>query len=336
MAETCEQSFDIAVVGGGGAGMMAFLRGVLNSNRCALVAGDAGTLRRARATWCPEITEAASSHGLPPPIELTSGSALKWISEQRELRDLATTIAARATRLERDRDGFIVHYSGYRETGRLRARYVIVATGAVEVHPRISGSRQALLPFVERGDVLHCARCDGYLAVDRRLSVIGRDDHAMGVVAMMIERYRLADAVLLTHGATPRFSPEFSLLAEAYGIQPKTSRIVEVIGDPDARGLEGFRLEDGSKVATDRVILALGRVVFNQLVTSVGGQVDEDGRVLVSDRFETSIPGLFAVGDVAADVRMDLYSAWDQALEAADVIHHRLSHWQESRRVAGR
>ncbi len=336
MAESSEQMFDIAVVGGGGAGMMAFLRGVLNSNRSVLFAGDAGTLRRARATWCPEIAEAAASHGLPAPIALMSGSALQWISEQRELRDLATTIASRVIRLERDPDGFTLHYPGDRGSERLRARHVIVATGAIEVHPRINGSRQALLPFAERGAVLYCASCDGHLAVDHRLSVIGRDDHAMGIVALMIERYRLADVVLLTHGAELRLSPEFSVLAQAYGIQPKTARIVEVLGDPEGAGLQGFRLEDGSRVAADRVILALGRVVLNQLVTSIGGQVDEDGRVLVNDSFETSVPGLFAVGDVAADARVELYSAWDQGLEAADEINRRLTGSQQPPQVAGR
>jgi len=334
--ETSEQMFDMAVVGGGGAGTMAFLRGVLNSNRSVLFAGDASTLRRARATWCPEITEVAASHGLPAPIELTSGSALQWISEQRELRERATTIASRVTRLERDRAGFTLHYGGSRGSERVRARHVIVATGAIEVHPRINGSRQALLPFAERGEVLHCASCDGHLAVGRRLSVIGRDDHAMGVVALMVERFCLADVVLLTHGAEPRLSPEFSLLAQAYGIEPKTSRIVEVLGDPDGEGLQGFRLEDGSRVLAERVILALGRVVINQLVTSIGGQVDEDGRVIVNDRFETSIPGLFAVGDVAAEARVELYSAWDQGLEAADEINRRLGGTERSVRVAGR
>jgi thioredoxin reductase (NADPH) len=335
VAESNDQIFDIAVVGGGAAGMMAFLRGVLNTNSSVLFAGDAGTLRRARSTWCPEIAEVAASHGLPSPIELTSGSALQWISEQRELHDLATTIASRVTRLERGPDGFTLQYSAGRGNESLRARHVVVATGAIEVYPRINGSRQALLPFADRGEVLFCANCDGHLAVDHRLSVIGRDDHAMSVVALMIERYRLADVVLLTHGVEPKFSPEFSVLAEAYGVQPKTARIVEVLGDPDGDGLQGFRLEDGSKVVTDRVILALGRVVFNQLVTAVGGQVDEDGRVIVSDRFETSVPGLFAVGDVVADARVELYSAWDQGLEAADEINRRLSEVGRSLRAAG-
>ena len=98
----------------------------------------------------------------------------------------------------------------------------------------------------------------------------------------------------------------------------------EILGDPKHSGLEGYRLDDDTTVKTDRSIIALGSIVYNKLLTELGGDVAENGRVIVSERFETSVPGFFAVGDLVTGRKMQIYTGWDEAVDAADEINRRL------------
>ena len=77
--------------------------------------------------------------------------------------------------------------------------------------------------------------------------------------------------------------------------------------------------------------MALGTIVENEFVTALGGEVAPDGRVLVDGRCETSVPGMFAVGDIVAGRRGQQSSEWDEALDVADEITRRL---RASRRLA--
>ena len=67
-----ESILDIAVIGAGGAGTMAYLRGVLNGNTAALFTGDADSKRKGRATWVMDVDNIPGLHDLNRPITKTS------------------------------------------------------------------------------------------------------------------------------------------------------------------------------------------------------------------------------------------------------------------------
>jgi thioredoxin reductase (NADPH) len=319
-----ERPYDIAVVGGGGAGTMAFLRASLNLDRTVLFEGDSATRQQARATWAPELDATCRCHRDGRRMSAATGEALELLDRRLELRDVARSVPAAVSRIEL-RDGkFALLYEDRRQAAQVRARFVILATGAVDVLPRIGGSIAPISPYADRGDVLYCARCDAHRTIGHRLGVIGHDDRAVGVATLMIERYGHERVDVLTHGHSLQLSAEFAALAETYGLEFRVAPIVRVLGDPDGEGLRGYLLGDGTVVEVERTIVALGTVVHSHLFRELGGEVGPDGRVLVDRRHETSIPNLFAVGEVSAGCRVELFSAWDQAVSAADEINGRL------------
>lgn len=333
MTDTSNEPFDMAVIGAGGAGTMAFLRGVLNFDRCALFTGDADTRRKGRSTWVSHVDNIPGMHDLGHPIGNTTRTTLKWIDGQEGLRDHGTVIKGVVERIEQTDGGFACHYSLKGESHTLKARFIVLATGCMDVQPEIAGSILPILPYANRGDILYCVRCDGHMSRGEELSVIGARDSAFYLATMMADRYSHEAVSILTNGLDEHFSDEGLTLARAYGMKVQRSPIAEVLGDPRGEGLEGFILADGTRVATTCCIVSLGIIAYSKLLTDLGGEVDGDGRAMLGKSYESSVPGLFVVGDLVSGRKMQVYTAWDEAVDAADEINGRIRGERRSQRL---
>lgn len=325
MKQTSQYDQDIAVIGGGGAGIMAYLRAVLNCDRTVLFQGDADTKRRGRATWVHEVDNIPGMHELKKPILNTAKSTLNWIKKHPNLSEYGTVVNGKVDRIEPldNQAGFRLHYTEKKEARTMQVRAVILATGIMDVQPVIGGSIEPIFPYANVGHVLYCLRCDGHQTLGSELSVIGSGDKAVHIAALLQERYQHQQIKILTHGAAPDFSEDLQKLADAYGMQVFTSEITEVLGDPKV-ALEGFKLASGEVVSTNKAMIALGSIIYNALFVALpGAEVAEDGRILTNPEFETSVPGLFAIGDIVAGSKMQIYTAWEEAVIAAEAINRR-------------
>ncbi|HEY9839036.1 MAG TPA: NAD(P)/FAD-dependent oxidoreductase [Candidatus Obscuribacterales bacterium] len=322
--------YDVAVIGAGGAGTMAYLRAVLNCNRTALFQGDADTRRRGRATWVAEVDNIPGMHGIKSPITASARTTQKWVESQPQLADYSHVLAGKVTRIEPLATGFRLHYSHKKAETSLVSRFVILATGVMDVQPLIQGAIEPVFPFANRGHLLYCLRCDGHRTIGKKLAVIAHEEQGLHLARILSERYHHARVDILTHGREPVYSEAGRQLAEACNFQIHTGEIISLLGDAKT-GLTGFALADGSQVESDCAMVALGTIVYNDLLAELGAELADDGRVITSESFESSIPGIFAVGDLVAGGRMQVYTAWDEAVTAAEAIDRRL---REARRKA--
>ena len=328
--------YDMAVIGAGGAGTMAYLRGVLNGNRAALFTGDADSKRKGRATWVMEVDNIPGMHDLDRPITKTSTSTLKWLESQENLKDFGTVLKAKVTEVRREGELFVLEYASRKETASLRARHVILATGVMDVQPKIGGSIEPIFPYANRGDAIYCVRCDGHRTIGKTLGVIGRGDTAIYIASMMMDRYGHATVSILTNGPGAEFSDKARETAELYGIPILEKPISEVVGDEE-EGLQAFVLEGDQRVEMQRAIIALGIIAYNELLVSLGGEVDAVGKAQVDEHFESNVSGVFVVGDLVAGQKMQIYTAWDEAVDAADEIDRRVrARKREARRTASK
>jgi thioredoxin reductase len=127
---------------------------------------------------------------------------------------------------------------------------------------------------------------------------------------------------------------------EAYEIGFHGARVVEVLDGgekPKGASLRGFRLEDGTTVEVRFGMVALGlHRVYNDLARQLGAALDdrdagpvEERHVLVDDAgSETSVRGLFAVGDMSrrpgdAPSLKQIYTAQEYAVRAVQAIDRR-------------
>jgi len=304
---------------------MAYLRAVLNHDDTVWFLGDANSKKRSRGTWVFEVDNIPGMHGDGKPITAAASTTRKWVEAQDTLRDKSTVVRARVTSIERTADGlFELTASKKGRTEKALARYVILATGVMDVQPLIADSIEPVFPYANRGDLIYCVRCDGHRVIGKALAVIAPAQTGAGIANLMHERYGVNNVHVLTHGDREPATGETAELAERYGVSVLTAPIVDIVGDPNGDGLQGFTLADGTTVHAEKAIVALGTIVYSDLAKQLGAELADDGRVITDVSGHTSAAGLYAAGDVVAHKKMQIYTGWDEAVDAADAINRRL------------
>ena len=208
--------------------------------------------------------------------------------------------------------------------GVFYGRTVVLATGA---GPRQLGlsNEQAL---VGRG-VNYCAACDGMFYKGKTVVVVGGGNSA-AADAMLLSR--IAERVILVHRRdTLRAAKVYHRpLLEAANLQPRwNSEVVQLLTGADGK-VNGVRLRDvisgeESELACDGVFISVGRNPASELAQGKL-ELDKAGYIVADESTRTSIPGVYAVGDVrtkalrqvvtaVADGAMSVHSAEEYLAE---------------------
>jgi thioredoxin reductase (NADPH) len=175
------------------------------------------------------------------------------------------------------------------------AKTVVIATGAKAKWLGLESERQ----LMGKG-VSGCATCDAFFFRGKRVAVVGGGDTAMEEASVLA---KFADEVLLIH-RRDEFRASKIMLERAR----KNSKITfvtdtvveEILGENSVEGLriKNTRTGEEETVEVDGFFAAIGHVPATALFE---GQVemDEGGYVLQKEHTMTSVPGVFAAGDVS-------------------------------------
>jgi thioredoxin reductase (NADPH) len=290
---------DCIVIGGGPAGLTAAI--YLARFRRAVVVVDAG---ESRARLIPQ------THNYPGFAEGISGAMLLELLRGQAGAYGVSVIEAHVDKLERSHDKFNVHWSGR----PLAATTVIMATGLVDGRPPIPRLGQA----IAGGMVRYCPICDGFEASDQRIAVLGHTAQAWRE-ALFLRTYSKSVALLTLDGSTPE-KEACDQLDEA-GVQHPGARVVSI--DHDA-GLVTGTLANGDRMTFDTLYPVLGCEVRSGLATALGATCNELGCITTDPHQQTSIAGLYAIGDVVSDLHQIAVGTGHAAV-AATHVHHTLS-----------
>ncbi|MEW6638011.1 MAG: FAD-dependent oxidoreductase, partial [Actinomycetota bacterium] len=175
------------------------------------------------------------------------------------------------------------------------ARAVIVATGAKAKWLGVPGEQR----LMGRG-VSGCATCDGFFFRDKKVAVVGGGDTAMEEALFLT---RFASEVVIIH-RRDSFRASKIMLERARRnekITFITDTVVEdVLGEGQVEGARIKNVKTGEvrEIALDGFFTAIGHAPATEIF---GGQLEMDGSgyILQKEHTMTSVPGVFAAGDVS-------------------------------------
>ncbi len=315
------QVYEIAVIGGGSAGTMATIRTVLNNDETILFPGSPLDKKRSRALWVTKVENIPGHLKYKKGIEEPNRESLEWLSEGAFSEKFHWMKNRGITAIEKTSEGLFKLQDNKGDFHL--ARFVILATGVMDRQPEINGKIEDFFPYANLQTIDYCIRCDGHHVMGKELAIIGHTSEAVWVGAILHERYNLPNVSILTNGEEAKFDQEAKKLIETYKFDVFTDKIEQVLGDPKSGELKGFSMCCGELVAQcDMAFVSLGMIVYNELAKSLGANLDDRGFVIGDLKTGlTSVDNFYVAGDLKANTKKQIYTGWDNAVDAADSIN---------------
>ncbi len=186
--------------------------------------------------------------------------------------------------------------------GDYPADAVILATGTGRIAPKIAG----LAEHEGRG-VSYCATCDAFFYRGKTAAVLGTGEYALHEVQALLP---LAGKVILCTNGEP-LTADFPA-----GVTVCTEKLEAIEGEETVTAL---RLAGGGLLPADGLFVALGVAGSAALARKLGAPV-ENGRIVVDEKMQTGIPGLFAAGDCTGGMLQVCKAVYEGALAATEAI----------------
>jgi thioredoxin reductase len=264
-----DELFDVLIAGGGPAGLQAAL--TLGRARKRVLVADGGPRRNAPAD---HMNNFVSRDGIAPADFRREARAQLAKYPNVSFRDQPVEAVAGSR--------------GDFRAGAIRARRVLLATGVVDQLPEIEG----IAPLWGRS-VFQCPYCHGWEARQRRWGYYAPDATAPHVGLFVLQLRGWSPEVTLF---TDKLDDDVRRNLVAAKIEIESAAVKRLVGTGDQ--IEAVELADGKRVDCDALLMHPPQKQVG-LVRALGVALDDDGFVKTDPMTrETSIPGIYAAGDL--------------------------------------
>ena len=272
-----EPILDCLIIGGGPAGLTAAI--YLARFHLDILVVDGG---KSRASWIP-CTRNVS--GFTDGIK---GTELLERMRQQACKYGAKIESEFVTKLEHNKETGL--FKATWGSGCATARIVLLATGVTNRRPPMDEDLHN--DALARGLVRYCPISDGYEGTDKKVGVIGSDSH--GVAEALFLRSYTSDVTLVASDKAMRLKPEDHRKLKNAGIECVDGP-AQAVAIPD-----GCIVVDTAEghYTFDSIYPALGSDTHTQLAEMAEAELSNDQCIMVDRHMRTSVPGLYAAGDV--------------------------------------
>ena len=172
-----------------------------------------------------------------------------------------------------------------------QAKTVIVASGKRSRELGVTGERK----FRNKG-LTYCATCDGPLFAGRDVAVIGGGNSALDAALQLIKIANHIYIINITDSLTGD-----GIMREKIRVDNKVSifnnsRVKEILGDSFVRAIKIEEDKEEKILAVQGIFVEIGLIPNSEFAPSL--EKNERKEIIVNQRNETNIPGIFAAGDV--------------------------------------
>ena len=299
------EKYDYIIIGAGVAGLASAqyaARGGLNT-LVLDVAGSGGQVM--------QITELDNYPGVFPTLD---GPTFIQTMEDQTKAFGAKIEMVQVTAIDKKDNNFIV-------TSRKKlyqAPYLCLATGAIHKTLGVSGEAE----LTGRG-VSYCATCDGPFFRNKKIVVVGGGDTACAEATYLST---LTSDLHIIH-RRDKFRAQKALVDKmlSKNVQPIYDTVVKSINGSakvESVTLENVKTKEETTLPADAVFIFTGIQPQTDLVDMLAK--DEGGYIKTDENMETSMPGLFAAGDVRSKPFRQVVTAVNDGAIAAHIVCQRL------------
>ncbi len=296
---TDEKVYDIVIIGGGPAGLTAALYAARYKMNTIVIGGElpGGLISEAHEV-CNFPTYKSISG-----MELSQKMIDQVMSYGIEIKyDMVV-------RIIRENDMYrVVCGTGSEYLGKT----IILATGSRRRKIGVPGEEE----YTGKG-VSYCATCDAAFYRDKVVAVVGGSNSAL-TAALLLSNY--ARKVYIIYRGERFWRPE-QVWVEQVMNNPKIevlfkSNVKEILGDDNT--VTGIKLTDDRRVDVDGVFIEIGTDPNTDIAKDLGVDMDDRGYIKVNKKQETSLPGVYAAGDVTDNPLKQAITACGEGAIAAD------------------
>jgi thioredoxin reductase len=293
--------YDCIIVGGGPAGLSAALFLARYRRRVLTFHNN-----RPRNSYSRGVHGFLGHHGIMPNALLARG-------RDEVIQHGGLIIEGCVTKAEKiGADHFRITAEG-QSNHSFESRRVLLATGVRDVIPDYPGFREFYGVSIH-----HCPDCDGFEVSDKRVVVLGCGTEAVGFTLGLTTW--TDNLTLIFDGNSKVITDNHRAKLNNLNIGIDYRRISGFEGNLESGLLERVRFTDGSALECDALFFNLGNSPASNLHTLLGCKLDEEcGLVWVSDERQTSIPGVYAAGDLTPLSQLAVVAAAEGAMAAIHI-----------------
>lgn len=288
--------YDLIIIGAGPAGITAAVYAARKKMDAIVLTGDIG----GQAAWSGDIENYTGYQFVTGP-ELVSK-----FEEHIKKYDIPVKEQEPVTRLEK-KDDLVYVRTG---KGEYLSKAAIIASGKRSRELGVPGEKE----FRNRG-VTYCATCDGPLFEGKDVAVIGGGNSALDAALQLM---KIAKSVTIVNVTDSLAGDAIMLEKVQAGDKVKVyngSRVASVFGGKFVEGMVVDRGGKEERVPVQGIFVEVGLIPNSEF--AAGLEKNTRGEIIVNCQSDTSLPGVFAAGDVTNVLEKQIIIAAGEGAKAA-------------------